>query len=50
MTHLIFGIVDMKPEARRDKRERKRKKIVGAKLLRRHAHVSDHHKDDVVML
>ena len=26
MTHLIFGRADMKPEARRDKREKKRKK------------------------
>jgi hypothetical protein len=40
----------MKTETRRDKRERKRKKFVGAKPLCRHAHVSDHQKDDVVMV
>jgi hypothetical protein len=37
MTHLIFRRANMKPKARRDKRERKRKKFVGAKPLRRHA-------------
>jgi hypothetical protein len=40
----------MKPKARRDKRERKRKTFIGAKPLRRHAQVSDHQKNDVVML
>jgi hypothetical protein len=50
MIHLIFERADMKLEAMRDKRERERKKIVEVKPLRRHAHVSDHQKNNVVIL
>jgi hypothetical protein len=40
----------MKLEARKDKKKEEKKKVVGAKPLRRHAHMSDHQKNDIVML
>ena len=49
MIHLTFEKTDMKPEFWRNKKKEKKKNIK-IKLLCSHAHVSNHQKNDVMML